>query len=121
MSDSRQRTGRLGETAAMRYLTDAGWRIIDRNVRCREGEIDIIAHDGAALVFVEVRTRTSARYGLPEESVTPSKARSMGRCALAYLAAHHELGGDWRVDFVAVNVVGERVTELRHYKHALDW
>ena len=120
MTLARRRLGQLGEDAAARYLAGAGWRLLHRNYRCAEGEVDIVAQDGTALVFVEVRTRSGARYGTPEESVTPAKARKMAACALAYLQAHPSAPGDWRVDFVAVDVVRGRVTRLEHFKHALQ-
>ncbi|MGH2352896.1 MAG: YraN family protein [Chloroflexota bacterium] len=120
MSVTRQHLGRLGEAAATRYLERAGWQIVDRNYRCPLGEIDIVGRDGDALVFVEVRTRSNSRFGAPEESVTPAKARRMAQCALAYLEAHPAHDGDWRVDFVAVLIERGRVVRLEHYKHALQ-
>ena len=65
--------GGLGEDFAVYYLESCGYRIIERNFRCRLGEIDLIAQDGKTLVFVEVKTRRSRRYGSPQEAVTTAK------------------------------------------------
>ena len=74
MVDRRRVTAALGEAAAAQYLAHVGYTIVERNYRCRTGEIDLVAWDGDQLVFVEVRTCSSARFGTPEESVTRSKA-----------------------------------------------
>ena len=73
------------EERAMRYLAERGYRIIERNYRCRHGEIDIIARDKKALVFIEVKYRASKLAGDPTESVTPEKARKIVRVARYYL------------------------------------
>src|SRR5664280_1301356 len=67
--------GRYGEDVAVRHLLDAGWQVLERNWRCRAGEIDIVARDGGVLVFCEVKTRSSALFGVPAEAVRPAKVR----------------------------------------------
>jgi putative endonuclease len=114
---SRQRLGRLGEDVAARYLQRSGWRILDRNVRCPAGELDIVADDGTSVVFVEVRTRSGAGFGAPEETITPAKTRRLLRCAMTYLASKQVLGRDWRVDLIAIHAAGDRITRLTHYPH----
>jgi putative endonuclease len=120
----RRAIGTLGEQAAADYLARAGYQIIKRNYRCRAGEVDIVARDGHTLVFVEVRTRTGASFGLPEESITAAKGSRMVATALTYLAEQGEqtdADAEWRVDLIAVDVQGGRVARLRHVKHALQW
>ena len=85
MSDGRKTTGSRGELLAAGYLRRQGYTILRTNWRCRRGEIDIIARDGATLVFVEVRTRRSTNLGSPEESVTPAKQRRLAELAQTYL------------------------------------
>lgn len=81
--------GRRGEDAAARYLSQwLGWTIADRNWRCPEGEIDIVAHDGRRHVVCEVKTRSSDRYGAPIEAITPGKAGRLRRLAGRWAAAH---------------------------------
>ena len=65
--------GRFGEQVAVEHLQDAGVTILDRNWRCREGELDIVARDGDTLVFVEVKTRSSSAFGLPAGAVSARK------------------------------------------------
>jgi ribonuclease HII len=82
-----RREGTKGEDIAARFLVEQGYRIVERNFRFkRKGEIDIIARDGAYLVFCEVKMRTNDEYGLPEYSVTPMKQETIRSIAAAYLA-----------------------------------
>lgn len=80
--------GRFGEQVAARHLEAAGLQIIDRNWRCREGELDIVAVDGRDLVVVEVKTRSSTAFGVPAQAVNPIKARRIRALTLRWLAAH---------------------------------
>ncbi|MFN2615144.1 MAG: YraN family protein [Actinomycetota bacterium] len=77
--------GADGEAAGARWLESRGWRIVDRNVRYREGELDIIAARGGILAFIEVKTRRSVRFGIPREAVTSSKQRKIRAVAARYL------------------------------------
>jgi putative endonuclease len=79
--------GRYGEDVAVRHLTDAGLVVLERNWRCRAGEIDIVARDGDVLVFCEVKTRTSDAFGGPAEAVSPAKMRRIRGLACQWLAA----------------------------------
>lgn len=78
--------GRLGEALACEFLKMQGFRVIDRNYRCAEGEVDIIAEEGETLAFVEVRTKTSDEYGLPLETIGAQKRARLRRATLHYLA-----------------------------------
>ena len=112
-------TGRVGEDIAATHLTRSGHRIVERNYRCSHGEIDLIAEEGRELAFVEVRTRSSATFGTPEESITWQKRQRMTKCALAYLAERGVSDRRWRIDLIAVQLDRGRVTRLEHYRHAL--
>lgn len=85
MTRDRLATGRRGEQLAAGHLRAKGYRIIERNYRCKLGEIDIVAMDGDTLVFVEVRRRKTARYGTALEAVSPAKQRQVARVAEVYL------------------------------------
>ncbi|MFC2049857.1 YraN family protein [Chloroflexota bacterium] len=100
----RKELGALGEKLARDFLKKKGYKIREANFRCREGEIDIIAQKKDCLVFVEVRTKTSADFGSPEESVTFAKKEKLITSALAYLNSHKDLPESWRIDFVAVEL-----------------
>ncbi|TMI90627.1 MAG: YraN family protein [Bacillati bacterium ANGP1] len=80
----RQRLGRLGEEAAVAVLRSRGYRILERNVRLRRGEVDVIAEEHGNLVFVEVKARRSEVYGTPAEAVGPRKQRALAALAAAY-------------------------------------
>ena len=80
----RQTTGLIGEKLAAEYLTRQGYKIIETNFRCKEGEIDIIAKDGDYLVFVEVRAKNNLTFGSPEESVTARKKDHLRSVAARY-------------------------------------
>ena len=100
----RRDTGILGEKLARNFLKKRGYRILETNYRCPEGEIDIVASHKDFLVFVEVRTKTSLAFGSPEESITPAKARRMRATALHYRQTHDNLSPLWRIDLVAVEL-----------------
>ena len=108
MSTSRQRLGKRGETVARRHLETSGYRILESNYRAKEGEIDLVAEQDGALVFVEVRTRTGAAIGSPEESVTPAKRSHLVAAAQQYLQAHQAEDREWRIDLVAVEISAGR-------------
>ena len=100
----RRDTGILGEKVARGFLKKRGFRILETNYRCPEGEIDIIARQKDSLVFIEVRTKTSREFGSPEESITPAKKAKMRTTAAHYLQTHRNLPPSWRLDVVAVEL-----------------
>ena len=102
--------GRRGEEIAARYLASRGLAIVERNWRCPQGEIDVIARDGGELVFVEVKTRSSVAFGHPLESVTPVKLARLRRLAAAWCEAHP--GGHDRIRIDVIAVIAPRAGEV---------
>ena len=100
----RRDTGILGEKLAKDFLKKRGYRILETNYRCPEGEIDIVAKHKDSLVFIEVRTKTSLGFGSPEESITPAKQEKMRAAAFHYRQTHNNLPPVWRIDVVAVEL-----------------
>ena len=96
--------GRHGEDLAVHHLEAAGLDVVDRNWRCRQGEIDIVARDGPDIAFVEVKTRTGHEFGHPLEAITARKLARLRRLAGEWCAAHPEARGSIRIDAVAVTV-----------------
>ncbi|MGN6444532.1 YraN family protein, partial [Amnibacterium sp.] len=95
--------GRRGEEEAAAYLADLGYRIIERNWRCRSGEIDIVAMDGAELVIVEVKTRSGRGFGDPLEAVDPAKLTRLCVLAGAWRRAHRDVRArTTRIDLIGV-------------------
>ncbi|MGY2002227.1 YraN family protein [Blastococcus sp. SYSU DS1024] len=112
--------GARGERIAVAYLTDAGLRVLDRNWRCREGELDLVAREGDALVFCEVKTRAGTGYGHPVEAVTPAKQRRLRVLAQRWLAAHDEHAPEVRFDVVGVLAHRERPAVVTHLRGAFS-
>ncbi len=94
--------GEKGEELAVRFLKQKGYKIIKQNYKTRIGEIDIIAMDGNALVFIEVKTRESIEYGLPFEAVNSAKKRKIANVALLYLKRFKEEAPPCRFDVVSI-------------------
>jgi putative endonuclease len=110
--------GAHGELIAAAYLSRAGLRVLDRNWRCREGELDIVAREASALVFCEVKTRRGTGFGHPAEAVTPVKQRRLRLLAQRWLAAHDEHAPDLRFDVVGVLLRPSRPPLVQHLRAA---
>jgi putative endonuclease len=113
---SRAEIGALGEQLAVDHLRSLRLRVLERNWRCRYGELDVIAADDEArvVVFVEVKTRTSDRFGGVAQAVTPDKVRRLRRLAGLWLAAQN---GSWtavRIDVIGVRIGRRRTPEITH-------
>ncbi len=106
-------TGKLGEQMAAACLEKAGYCILERNYRCRFGEIDLIAKDGDTIVFVEVKSRRSDHYGMPQLAVGAEKQRRISKISLYYLQANRLESLNARFDVVAVS--------LRAEKNHIEW
>ena len=121
MTDRRKVLGGQGEQAAAKLLEQRGYRILDRNVRTKLGELDLVARDGGTICFVEVKARRSAAFGLPQEAVTRQKQRHLVRMAQWYLKAKQLTGVSARFDVVAL-IVGPngRPTYSEVIQHAFE-
>lgn len=119
-SQPRRPIGGSGEDIAAAFLQDLGFRILTRNYRKRFGEIDIVAEEGDTLVFVEVKTRSSAAFGSPLEAVDARKQRRMARTALDYLSSRKEHGRPARFDVVAVRLQPQGPARIEHVRNAFD-
>ncbi|HRY52086.1 MAG TPA: YraN family protein [Candidatus Paceibacterota bacterium] len=112
------RHGRLGEAAARRFLRSRGWKLLAANYRTRRGEIDLVFREGADLVFVEVKTRSSEEWRRPAAAVRGPKRRRISRVALEYLRAIHCPAVKIRFDVVEVLLDDGQVAEIRHLPNA---
>ncbi len=102
MADTRKQFGNRGEEIALALLRRKGYKVVERNFRTRTGEIDIIARHKGQIVFVEVKTRRSGRYGDPKYAVTRQKQRKISMVALEYLKKHHSIQTPARFDVVTI-------------------
>jgi len=116
MSFSSIHTGKQGEDLAAAYLTQAGYRILERNYRCLFGEIDIVAEEGDVLAFVEVKSRRSAAYGDPQLAVGPRKQMKISRIAMHYLGERRMGHCPARFDVLSVMLLpaGPRIELIRN-------
>lgn len=94
--------GRRGETLAAAHLESRGFDVVDRNWRCRQGEIDLVAIDGDEYVFVEVKTRSSTNFGTPLDAITPQKLARLRRLAVAWCASHTRIHYRIRIDAIGI-------------------
>ncbi len=116
--DEAHALGRRGEEIALEYFRRKGYKIIERGFRLFRGEIDIIGYDGPTLVFIEVKTRATTEFGLPEEAVTPAKQGQIRKIARGFLV-ERELGEpDCRFDVLAILVPGEGDPVITHFESA---
>ena len=104
MDRSRVDIARIGELLAVQHLKARGCKILARNYRALRGEIDIIARDGKFTVFVEVKTRRSLKFGVPQAAVTWQKQRQISKVALAYLQSQNLLDAPCRFDVIAIHL-----------------
>jgi putative endonuclease len=124
MTDARRRTGQIAEDLVAERLTAAGWEIVERNARTRHGELDLVALDGPALVFVEVKAaRAGTAYGpaRPIESIDFRKQRRVRRLATAWMSERRPLSRWEEIRFDAIGVVldgGDRAVEYEHLRNA---
>ena len=102
MTDARKAFGVQGERVAEALLRERGYRILERNVRTKLGELDLVARDGDTLCFIEVKARRSAAFGMPQEAVTRQKQLHLTRAAQCYLKAKGLTGAPARFDVVAL-------------------
>jgi putative endonuclease len=117
---ARQGLGRTGERLAAEALLSKGYCILERNFRCRHGEIDLVAEDEQDIIFVEVKARRGDSFGLPEDALTMRKRRKLMEVASYYLDLHMCTDRSWRIDVVAVQFSSNgKLEEIRVYKHAV--
>ena len=104
------RSGKKGEDIAVAYLKSRGYRIVERNYKCPLGEIDIVAREGDAIVFVEVKSRKSEEFGDPQLAVGLEKQKKVSRISLMYLKEKHLYPCDARFDVVAIKMLPDGST-----------
>ncbi|MFZ5774687.1 MAG: YraN family protein [Thermodesulfobacteriota bacterium] len=112
--------GRQGEEIACAYLLRHGYRVLARNYRTRQAEVDIVAEEGGELVFVEVKTRRGRNCGHPLEAVTPAKCRHLSMAALHYLSQTGKHDQPARFDVVAVSLGDNGGHEVELVRNAFD-
>jgi putative endonuclease len=110
--------GAYGERVAARHLQQAGLVVLDRNWRCQDGELDLVARDGTALVFCEVKTRRGDRHGPPAEAVVGAKAARLRRLARQWIRASGVHSDSIRFDVVSVRPQPSGPAHVEHLRGA---
>ncbi len=118
--DPRRLFGQEGEAAAERYLRQKGYRIVARNLRSTLGELDLVAEDGAVLVFVEVKARRTEEFGGAVQAVHPRKQKKLIHLAAQYLARHHVSNRPCRFDVVLLQGTETTTPQVEHIQNAFD-
>lgn len=112
-----QTTGNYGEDLAVAFLQKKGYQVLERNWRHSRAEVDIIAEHKGMIVFVEVKTRRSQKFGLPEEAVTTKKQQQLVQAANAYLEAQEE-ALELRFDIVSIQLSTGKQPDILHFEDA---
>ncbi len=118
MVDKRKKLGNRGEKIAAKFLRKQSYQIIEKNYHSRLGEIDIVAKEDESIVFVEVKTRCSTYFGLPEEALSYDKRRRLSKLALGYLAHRRIKDTNCRFDVVSILMDNNRVNHIKLIKNA---
>lgn len=119
MKGYNQKTGKRGEEMATDYLINKGCKMLVANYRCRCGEIDLVVSQGEFVVFVEVKTRTHNRYGLPREAVTIKKQKVIIKAAQQYIQRYNLYNRKFRFDVIEV-YYDKQPAEIVHIENAFS-
>ncbi|MFA5187796.1 MAG: YraN family protein [Patescibacteria group bacterium] len=113
----KQNIGKYGQEVARKWLQARDYNFLAANFSTRHGELDLIFEKNKQIIFVEVKTRLSDKFGLPEEAVTEQKKAKMSEAGLKYLAANQIASDNYRFDIVAVEIdKANKKAKIRHHK-----
>lgn len=114
----RHETGKQGEELAVKYLEQNGYKVIERNFECKQGEIDIIALYKKEIIFIEVKTRTNTKYGTPAEAVDKTKQKHLTKAVKYYLYSRHLENEFVRIDVIEIYMY-EQKYRVNHIKQII--
>jgi putative endonuclease len=112
--------GKIGEEIAVQYLAKNGYIILEKNFKVAFGEIDIIVEKNNCICFVEVKSRKSEKYGLPEEAITQFKKNKIIKVAQLYIKKKHIRNKLFRFDVISINLDKRISIIIRHIKNAFS-
>lgn len=119
--DPQRQLGAEGEKLAAKFLKRRGYKIVQRNYRCKLGEIDIIASRKGILIFVEVKTRTTEEFGQPQHAITPAKKNQISKAALSYIRENNLARQSCQFDVIAIMFSsGSRKPKIQHIENAFE-
>ena len=111
--------GNWGEQIAVDYLQNHNVKIVGRNIRTNYGEIDILGQKDGVLIFFEVKTRRTEKFGNPEDAVNYIKQEHMKNSALEFIQSNQDMEMDWRIDVIAIYIGKENKFQIRWFKNAI--
>ncbi len=122
MNHSHLAIAKTGEALAVTHLKARGYKILDQNYRAARGEIDLVVKDGDFIVFVEVKTRRSLKFGTPQAAVTKQKQQQISKVALVYLQTHNLLDTPCRFDVIAIHLSPQlKLLKLEQIENAFEF
>lgn len=120
-SKSTKEKGDKGEKLATQYLENEGYTILEHNYRFDRAEVDIVAHNGNEIIFVEVKLRTSLNYGYPEDAVTEEKKKQILKAAEAWLYERKMDGSPARFDVISILSKSDTEFKIKHFENAFTY
>ena len=115
---SQKEVGAWGEEKALSFLRSKGMVLIKRNFKVPVGEVDLIMDDSGTLVFVEVKTRRSQKFGTPEESITQAKLDRIYKASIEFIDQNNYHDRDWRMDVIAIESTYDmKIESIHHYPY----
>ena len=122
MNHSHLAIAKTGAALAVAHLKARGYKILDQNYRAARGEIDLVVKDGDFIVFVEVKTRRSLKFGTPQAAVTKQKQQQISKVALVYLQTHNLLDTPCRFDVIAIHLSPQlKLLKLEQIENAFEF
>ena len=122
MDRSRLDVAKIGESLAVTHLKARGCEILAQNYRAMRGEIDLIVRDGQFIVFVEVKTRRSLKFGVPQAAVTKQKQKQISKVALTYLQSKNLWDTPCRFDVIGIHLSSQsELLRLEHIESAFEF
>lgn len=115
-----KKLGNWGEDQAVDYLQKHGVVILGRNIFTEYGEIDLLGVKENILLFIEVKTSRTRKYGFPEVSVTVRKLEHMSKAAQKYIQDHDELSNNWRIDVVSIELDSSNKSEIKWFENVVN-
>jgi len=121
MMTYQKKIGNFGEKIAADYLQELGYKLLDQQYTTRYGELDLVMFESGSVVFVEVKTRTTDTFGLPETSITQKKLERIQNAGLLWLQTHPEVNDVWRIDVISVILDHHNtVKDVQHFINVLS-
>ena len=116
-----KKIGNIGEKIAANYLQNQGYQLLDQQYTTRYGELDLVMFESGSVIFVEVKTRTTDTFGMPETSITPEKLERIQNAGLLWLQEHPEINDFWRIDVISVILDHyNKVKDVQHFINVLS-